>query len=204
MFFTPEERDHSILPHDPVKAIIAPRPIGWISTVSKEGVANLAPYSFFNAVSGMPPMLMFSSEGAKDTATNAIDTGEFVHNYVSKSVEDEMNLTSIAAPAGVSEFEYFEIEAADSNLVKPQRVAKAFAALECKVTDVVQIKDIHGTKTGAITVIGQVVGIHVSEEAIKNGRFDVNITNPVTRLGYLDFALSHELHEMPRPQWNEK
>ncbi|MEM9278209.1 MAG: flavin reductase family protein [Pseudomonadota bacterium] len=163
MFYQPENRDKQLLPHDPFKAIIAPRPIGWISTLSKEGIANLAPYSFFNAVGGVPPMIMFSSEGYKDTARNAVDSGEFVFNYASKSLENEMNATSIPAPTGVSEFDHCNIERAESNLVAPPRVAKAYASLECKVTTAVETEDINGQKTGAVIVIGQILGIHIDE-----------------------------------------
>lgn len=200
MFYTPENRDPS-LPHDPVKAIIAPRPIGWISTLSEEGIANLAPYSFFNAVGGMPPMLMFSSEGYKDTAINAAKTGEFVHNYASRHLADAMNATSIPAPKGVSEFDHCNITSAECQIVSTPRVADAFASLECKVTDIIETKNIAGEKTGAVMIIGQVVGIHIDDKVIRNGRFDVDLAQPITRLGYLDFGYSNEFHEMPRPQW---
>ena len=129
MFYVPEDRDAS-LRYDPFKAVIAPRPIGWISTLSKDGVANLAPYSFFNAIGGMPPMLMFASEGFKDSARNASDTGEFAFNYASKNLSTEMNNSSANAPAGVSEFEHYGIEQAPSQIIAPPRVAKANAALE--------------------------------------------------------------------------
>jgi len=117
-------------------------------------------------------MLMFSSEGYKDTAINAVDSGEFVHNYASRHLADEMN------------------------------VAKAYASLECKVTDVIEIKNIQGDKTGAVTIIGQVVGVHLDDAVIRNGRFDVELTEPITRLGYLDFGYSTEFHEMIRPKWD--
>jgi flavin reductase (DIM6/NTAB) family NADH-FMN oxidoreductase RutF len=203
MFFTPETRDREVLPFDPVKAIIAPRPIGWISTLSKDGLANLAPYSFFNLVGGRPPMLMFSSEGYKDTANNAIETGEFVYNYASRSLEEAMNASSIPAPAGISEFDHCGIERSESRLVAPPRVANALANLECKVTDVIEPKTVEGEKTGSVMVIGQVVGIHIDDQAIRAGRFDVTMSDPVTRLGYLDFGFSDGLHEMPRPEWTE-
>lgn len=202
MYFTPQSRDMSLLPHDPLKAIVAPRPIGWISTLSKDGVANLAPYSFFNAVGGMPPMLMFSSEGLKDSARNAAETGEFVFNYVSQDLEAEMNATSTPAPAGISEFDHVGIERAESRIVAAPRVAKAKAALECKVTSLIEIVDVNGDKTGAITIIGQVMGVHIDESVVRDGRFDVSLAKPVTRLGYLDFGLTDGLHELPRPQWN--
>ena len=202
MFYTPDTLDRNVLPHDPFKAIVAPRPIGWISTLSAENVANLAPYSFFNAIGGMPPMIMFSSEGVKDTARNAIDSGEFVFNYVSKNLEEDMNNTSVPAPKGVSEFSHCGIERAESNLVSPPRVAKAYAALECKVTTVLELVDIGGAKTGAVTIVGQVVGVHISDEVIVNGRFDVTLANPVTRMGYLDFSYVSDIHEVPRPNWS--
>lgn len=202
MYFTPQTRDKSLLPHDPIKAIVAPRPIGWISTLSKDGIANLAPYSFFNAVGGMPPMLMFSSEGVKDSARNAVESGEFVFNYVSQDLEAEMNATSTPAPAGISEFDHVGLEQAACETVSAPRVAKAKAALECKVTNMVELTDIAGNKTGAVTIIGQVTGVHIDETVIREGRFDVNLAKPVTRLGYLDFGYCAELHELQRPQWN--
>lgn len=201
MFYEPENRDREILPHDPFKAIVAPRPIGWISTVSTKGIANLAPYSFFNAIGGIPPMIMFSSEGYKDTAQNAVDTGEFAFNYVSKHLEAQMNASSLPAPEGVSEFEHCEIEQAKCNLISPPRVAKAYAALECRVTNSIETVDVQGRKTGAVVVIGQVMGVHIDESVIQDGRFDVTLADPVTRLGYLDFGYSKELHELPRPGW---
>ena len=154
MFYKPENRDKNLLPHDPFKAIVAPRPIGWISTLSADGVANLAPYSFFNAVGGMPPMIMFSSEGFKDTAKNAAATGEFVFNYASRNLEDEMNHSSLPAPPGTSEFDHCSIERADCQIVSPPRVARAYASLECKVTSVLETVDVSGTKTGAVMVVG--------------------------------------------------
>ena len=199
MFFTPETRDRNLLPHDPLKAIVAPRPIGWISTLSKSGTANLAPYSFFNAVGGMPPILMFSSEGVKDSARNALETGEFVFNYPGQNLVEEMNASSVPAPSGISEFEYLDIASAESQTVAPPRVAEAHAALECKVTGHVELVDVNGDKTGAITIFGQVTGVYINDEVIKNGRFDVSIANPVTRLGYLDFGMTGKMFEMERP-----
>jgi len=200
MFYTPENRDPS-LPHDPIKAIVAPRPIGWISTLSKDGVANLAPYSFFNAVGGMPPMLMFASEGFKDSAQNAVDTGEFVFNYASRSLSEQMNNSSSNAPSGVSEFDHYRIEKAESKIIDAPRVAEANAAMECKVTSVIETNDVEGNLTGAVIIIGQVVGVHIKDEVIRDGRFDVNLAEPVSRLGYMDFGLTSDLHEMLRPDF---
>jgi flavin reductase (DIM6/NTAB) family NADH-FMN oxidoreductase RutF len=200
MFYVPENRDSS-LPHDPIKAIVAPRPIGWISTLSKDGIANLAPYSFFNAVGGNPPMLMFASEGFKDSARNAADTGEFVFNYASKSLSEQMNNSSSNAPSGVSEFDHYNIEKADSKIVAAPRVAEANAAMECKVTSVIETNDVEGNLTGAVIIIGQVVGVHIKDEVIRDGRFDVNLAEPISRLGYMDFGLTSDLHEMLRPEF---
>lgn len=200
MFYIPENRDPS-LPHDPIKAIVAPRPIGWISTLSSEGVSNLAPYSFFNAVGGMPPMLMFASEGFKDSAKNAADTGEFVFNYASKNLSEAMNNSSANAPAGVSEFAHYGIEEAASKIVNAPRVANANAAMECKVTSVIETNDVEGNLTGAVIIIGQVVGVHINDAVICDGRFDVELAEPVSRLGYMDYGLTHELHEMLRPDF---
>lgn len=200
MFYRPEKRDPS-LTYDPIKAIVAPRPIGWISTLSSDGVSNLAPYSFFNAVGGMPPMLMFASEGFKDSAKNAADTGEFVFNYASKSLSKEMNNSSSNAPAGVSEFEHYGIEQAACEIIAPPRVANANAALECKVTSVIETNDVEGNLTGAVIIIGQVVGVHINDAVIRDGRFDVDLAEPVSRLGYMDFGLTADLHEMLRPDF---
>jgi flavin reductase (DIM6/NTAB) family NADH-FMN oxidoreductase RutF len=200
MFYVPENRDSS-LPHDPIKAIVAPRPIGWISTLSKDGIANLAPYSFFNAVGGNPPMLMFASEGFKDSARNAADTGEFVFNYASKSLSEQMNNSSSNAPSGVSEFDHYNIKKADSKIIAAPRVAEANAAMECKVTSVIETNDVEGNLTGAVIIIGQVVGVHIKDEVIRDGRFDVNLAEPISRLGYMDFGLTCDLHEMLRPEF---
>ncbi len=203
MFYTPENRDHDLLPHDPLKAIIAPRPIGWISSLNMDGVANLAPYSFFNAIGSNPPLLMFSSEGHKDSSRNAMEMREFVFNYVGQAVEAEMNASSVPAPAGVSEFDHCGIERAQSEIVSPPRVARAAAALECKTTEIIEPVDINGNKASVVLVLGQVVGVHINENFIQEGRFDVNIAKPVSRLGYLDFGHTSEIHELPRPRWQE-
>ncbi len=200
MFYEPDNRDAS-LPHDPIKAIVAPRPIGWISTLSRNGIANLAPYSFFNAIGSHPPLLMFSSEGRKDTANHAIEMGEFVFNYVSQDLAEIMNQSSISAPDGVSEFEHVGIDSAPSKLVAPPRVANAVAALECKVTNVLEPVDVSGEKTGVIVVIGQVVGVHIDDAVIRDGRFDVALAKPVSRLGYLDYGHTSDMHERVRPNW---
>lgn len=187
------------LAHDPFKAIVAPRPIGWISTISASGDANLAPYSFFNAVSAAPPMLAFSSEGLKDTVTNARDTGEFVYNLVSMALLDQMNKTSAALPHGESEFAFAGLAQEKSRIVKPPRVAKAAAALECKVLQVIALTDLQNQETGRFMVIGQVVGVHIDDAFISNGLFDTVAARPAARCGYRDYAAIESVFELRRP-----
>src|SRR3954447_11231350 len=140
LFYEPDKRNRALLPHDPFKAVIAPRPIGWVSTLSQDGVLNLAPYSFFNAVGQRPPMLAFSSTGAKHSATFAAGTGEFVWNMPTWELREAMNQTSKALPRGQSEFGFAGLEAAPSRLVAPPRVAAAHCALECRVVHQVELK----------------------------------------------------------------
>ena len=200
MFYETSRRDHG-LPHDPFKAIVAPRPIGWISTLSRDGIANLAPYSYFNAISSRPDLILFSSEGEKDSVRNARETGEFVANHVSAGVAEAMNASSIPAPAGISEFDHCAIAQAASRLVRPPRVAAALAALECKVTQIIEPVGLDGNAAGVFVVIGQVVGVHIDDRLLRNGRFDVTLAEPVSRLGYLDFGGPEGLFSMVRPDW---
>src|SRR3954452_2531831 len=142
VFYEPDERDRELLPHDPFKAFIAPRPIGWVSTLGPDGEVNLAPYSYFNAVQDSPPTLMFSSAGPKDSATFAGSGGEFVWNMPTYDLREQMNETSRTIPRGESEFERAGLEMAESRLVAPPRVAAAPVALECKVVQVVPLHDV--------------------------------------------------------------
>lgn len=191
------------LPHDPFKAIVSPRPIGWISTLSSDGALNLAPYSFFNALAGDPPLVWFSSEGRKDSSSAAEETGEFVANLVTRELARKMNASSVNAPRGVSEFDYAELSTAPSRLVRPPRVAEAPAALECKVTEIFHPRDLNGNLTKSVVVIGQVVGIYIADEYLKDGLFDTVKAGNVSRLGYMDFTSVDEVFEMRRPRWDE-
>jgi flavin reductase (DIM6/NTAB) family NADH-FMN oxidoreductase RutF len=195
VFYEPDKRDRDLLPHDPFKAFIAPRPIGWVSTVSASGAVNLAPYSYFNAVCDTPPTVMFSSNGAKDSMTFAHETGEFVWNMATWDLREPMNLSSADLPRGSSEFEHAGLELAPSRLVAPPRVAAAPVSLECKVTQVVQIED--GPN---IVTFGRVVGVHLDEAAIVDGRVDLTRLKPIARCGYRgDYAVVEDLFEMFRP-----
>lgn len=193
------------LSHDPIKAIVAPRPIGWISTVDAQGRSNLAPYSFFNNFSSSPPIVAFSSEIESDSVDNAAATGEFVFNLVSLDLAQAMNGSSEGFSPGVSEFDMVGIEWAPSRLVKPPRVAASPAALECKTLQVLQLKDLNGNPLRARMVLGQVVGVHIRKEFITNGQFDTAKAQPLARCGYLaDYAVVKEIFEMPRPRFTQR
>lgn len=189
------------LPHDPTKAIIAPRPVGWISTVSRAGKVNLAPYSFFNQVATTPAILAFSSDGYKHSARNAEETGEFVFNLATRPLAEAMNLTSAVLPDGEDEFELAGLEKAPSLLVKAPRVALAPAALECKVTQVIRLTALDGKPCENVLVLGQVVAGHIRREFLTpDGRFDTAGARPIGRCGYRgDYAEVTELFEMLRP-----
>src|SRR3954463_8540183 len=147
LFYEPDKRDKAILPHDPFKAVIAPRPIGWVSTLSPDGVVNLAPYSFFNAVGERPAMLAFSSTGFKDSAAAAGESGEFVWNLATWGLREAMNHTSAEVPRDVNEFEMAGLEMAPSRLVAPPRVAAAPCAIECRVVHRLELHDVDGAPT---------------------------------------------------------
>ncbi|MCI4680093.1 flavin reductase family protein [Rhodoblastus acidophilus] len=200
MFYETDRRDRALLPHDPFKAMVAPRPIGWISTRGLSGAVNLAPYSFFNAIGGAPPLIAFSSEGAKDSATFAEESGEFVWNLATFPLRDAMNATSASLPRGKSEFEHAGLASAPGVKVKAPRVAASPCSLECMVTEIVRLKDISGQPMGAILTIGQVVGVHLDEAFIRDGRFDLVAAQPILRCGYAaDYATIGALFQMARP-----
>ncbi len=200
MFYEPESRDRALLPHDPFKAMVAPRPIGWISTRSLSGAANLAPYSFFNAVGGAPPLLAFSSEGAKDSAAFAEESGEFVWNMASFALREAMNASAASLPRGQSEFEFAGLESAPCMKVKAPRVAASPCSLECRVTEIIRLKNLSGAPMGNILTIGQVVGVHIGEAFIRDGKFDLKAADPLLRCGYAgDYATIATLFDMRRP-----
>lgn len=200
MFYRPGIDDHG-LPHNPFKAMVTPRPIGWISSVDAEGRVNLAPYSFFNALADVPPMVMFSNTGtkpdqayAKDSVANIRATGEFVCNIVGLGHKDAMNASSAALAAGEDEFEASGLEPVASQIVAPPRVAGVPGAFECKLW---QIIDLPGQNNHM--VIGEVVGIHIDEGILRDGIFDVLRYNPLARLGYRDYATVTDLFSLSRP-----
>lgn len=198
MFYETRKNDHG-LPHDPFKAIVAPRPIGWISSLDGEGRVNLAPYSFFNAVSTRPPIVAFSSEGMKDSSSNIAQTGEFVASLATWDLREAMNRTSARLERGRNEFAFAGLEQAPSRLVKPPRVAASPAAFECRLIRVIHLTDAAGRPTDNHLVLGEVVGVHIDERFIRDGRFDTALAKPIARCGYRDYAVVESLFEMVRP-----
>ncbi len=183
--------------YDPFKAMVAPRPIGWISTRSVQGQANLAPYSFFNAICGQPPMLMFVSHGLKDSLVNARDTGQFTYNLVSESLMQAMSKTSAATDA--DEFALAGLASQPGVQVDCPWVSDAPAALECVVTQVFRIPDKDQQMTDCWMVMGQVVGAHIQPEFItESGRFDTAKAQLVARCGYKDYWVDGRLVELAR------
>lgn len=186
-------------------AIVAPRPIGWISTMSAAGQVNLAPFSHFNIVSTSPPVLIFSCNSPedrpeKDTLVNVRATGEFVFNLVSYDLREAMNLTSTAAPHGVDEFELAKLEKAACIKVRPPRVAASPANLECRLLQIVEIAPVVKGDTPSNVVFGRVVGLHVQDQFFDDaGRFDTVKAQPLTRLGGIQYAPPGPIVEMPQP-----
>lgn len=197
-----ETGDHAAngFKRDPFKAIVAPRPIGWISTRSNAGEVNLAPYSFFNAVASNPPIVMFSSDGEKDTLVFARETGVFAASYASKALFDAMNASSAPLARGQSEFAHAGLESAPCSLIDAPYVVGAPAVLECKVTQIIQQHTVDGVAMDAWTVFGQVIGLRVDEAFVTDGRFDVEKAQPLSRLGYLDYSVVTEVFAADRPQ----
>ncbi|MCT7375708.1 flavin reductase family protein [Chelativorans salis] len=202
MFYEP--RNGHGLPHDPFKAIVAPRPIGWISTRRPGGELNLAPYSYFNAFSSNPHLVWFSSEGEKDSASIARDTGEFAVNLVSLALAEKMNQTAIDAPPGISEFELAGLTPAPCRHIACPRVAEAAATLECKVTEVLEPRDLKGNHAGVFVVTGEVVGVHIDEAMLTDGLFDTTKAQNLARLGYMDYTAVTETFAMRRPRWKDR
>src|SRR3954454_9955316 len=188
MFYEPRKRNHG-LPHDPFKALVAPRPIGWITSQSLAGDLNLAPYSFFNAFQAQPHLVGFASDGRKDSVTFIEQTGEFVCNLVTEDLWHEMNQTSAPLARGRSKMHHAGLEAVASTLVKPPRVARAAGALECRWTETFHLKDAEGRPSEAYLVCGEVVGIHIDDRFIVGGRVETAAMRLMARLGYRDYSV---------------
>jgi flavin reductase (DIM6/NTAB) family NADH-FMN oxidoreductase RutF len=199
MFYRPE--DGHGLPHNPFNAIVTPRPIGWISTRGKDGHDNLAPYSFFNAVAYEPPQVMFASTSnksdrhfGKDSVANIDETGVFCVNIVEYAMRDAMNVTSGSYDAKVDEFEQAGLERAECETIACSRVAKAPAALECRLTNVLKLEG-----TANVAVFGEVTGVYMRDDCIVDGAFDLTRFKPLARLGYKDYSVIESLFSLVRP-----
>lgn len=199
MFYETAKNDHG-LPHNPFKAIVAPRPIGWIGSLDAEGRPNLAPYSFFNAVCDTPPIVLFSSTAWKDSVANIEATGDFTCSLATYDLKDAMNRSSGAFAHGVSEFEEAGLEAAPSRLVRAPHVAGAKAVLECRHLQTIHPATVDGGEAECWIVLGQVVGIHIADEAIVDGQFDITRVRTIARLGYKDYTSVDSVFQMTRPK----
>ncbi len=205
MFFRPGEHLQHGLPHNPFKSLVVPRPIGWISSVSREGRVNLAPYSFFNAVADQPPCVFFASNagarpgGIKDSQRNAEETGEFVVNIATWALRDRMNETSASVPPEVNEFELGGLTMAKSEIVAPPRVAESPANLECRYLQTVEMPS-NDPEKGNFVVFGEVLGVHIDDAVINDrGLVEPARFRPLARLGYMDYTSVEAVFSMLRP-----
>ncbi|SPJ30259.1 flavin reductase family protein [Falsiruegeria mediterranea] len=199
MFYRPE--DGHGLPHNPFNAIITPRPIGWISSRDGDGVNNLAPYSFFNGVAYFPPQVMFASTGVKedqdntkDSMANIEETGEFCVNVVEFAARDAMNASSATLDKSVDEFAHAGLTAVECETINCARIEGAPAALECKLTKIVTLPGESNR-----VAFGEVTGIHLRDDCLRDGIFDVTTYRPLARLGYRDYSVVRELFSLQRP-----
>jgi flavin reductase (DIM6/NTAB) family NADH-FMN oxidoreductase RutF len=202
VFYDAVKNDHG-LPNDPFKAIVVPRPIGWISSLSPDGKANLAPYSYFNAFAQAPHYIAYGSGearagGRKDSLTNIEATGEFVLNLATWDLREQMNLSSANLPHGTDEFEFSGLTKTPARLVKPWRVAESPVSLECRHFKTVPLPGEDGRVDDHL-VIGRVIGIHIDDRFIKDGRVNTVAMKPIARLGYSEYAVVTEAFQMRRP-----
>ena len=203
MFYQPKKGHPFSI--DPYKSLIFPRPIGWISTISKKGIPNLAPYSYFNALADDPPQVMFSSAaltssgGYKDSLTNILSTKEFVVNFATSKTRNQMNLSSIDAPVGVDEFTFTKLQKRKSKLVKAPSVAESPVNLECRLLKTLKLKS-NSKKHGRV-VIGEVIGIFINNKFINKGRVDSTAMRYVARMGYSEYTTVSSKFKMKRPNW---
>jgi len=200
MFYEPDKNDHG-LPFNPLKSCIVPRPIAWISTISRSGVVNLAPFSQSNILGWDPPYVMFSAftrfDGRrKDSVTNAEEAGEFVFNMATYELRDAVVLTSMIEDAGIDEMKKAGLTPIKSRFVVPPRVAECPISLECKhYQTTILPSDTAGLHNSV--VVGRVVGIHIADEIIgSNGKLDMTKVRPLARMGYLDYTSVTDVFEL--------
>jgi flavin reductase (DIM6/NTAB) family NADH-FMN oxidoreductase RutF len=197
MFYDAIENRHG-LPNDPFKAIVAPRPIGWVSSVSQAGITNLAPYSFFNAIAENPHYVVFGSGGLKDSLRNIEATAEFAINIATYDLRERMNLSSARVSPDVDEFALAGLTSAPCRLIQPPRVAESPAALECRLHRIVPLPD-DRREAQDWAIIGRVMGIHIDDRFIRDGRVDTAAMKPIARLGYSEYTTVETAWRMRRP-----
>ncbi len=201
-----EPRDgHATVPglaHDPLNAIVAPRPIGWISTLAPDGTRNLAPYSFFTLLNYRPPIVGFASTGWKDSAANIAATGEFVWNLATRDLAEPMNASAAMVAPGVDEFDLAGLDASPSRLVAPPRVTASPVAFECRHTQTLRLKAADGGEIDTWLTLGEVVGIHIAPHLIQDGAYRTAAARPILRGGgpadYFEIT-DQALFKMRRP-----
>ena len=205
MFYETSKNNHG-LKHNPFKSCIIPRPIAWITTISNDGIDNCAPYSFFNGVSSDPPMIMFANNGSaidgsgpRDTFSNIKENQEFVINISTFNTKDKMNKTSARLCRNVSEIEFASLETLDSRLVKPKRLKESPINMECTLYKIIDLPGITEDNYNGI-LIGKVIGIHINDEYIKDGKVDVKKIKPLARLGYFDYSVIDDFFSIKRPK----
>ena len=203
MFYQPKKGHPFSI--DPYKSLIFPRPIGWISSISKKGISNLAPYSYFNAIEDDPPQVMFSSSAPtssnsyKDSLTNILLTKEFVVNFATLKTRNQMNLSSIDAPSDVDEFIFTKLKKRKSKLVTAPSVLESPVNLECKLLKTLKLKS--NSKKNGIIVIGEVIGIFINNKFINKGRVDSTAMRYVARMGYSEYTTVSSKFKMKPPNW---
>jgi flavin reductase (DIM6/NTAB) family NADH-FMN oxidoreductase RutF len=188
MFYDAIENKHG-LKHDPFKALMAPRPIGWIGTVSNDGIANLAPYSFFNCVGDRPHYVVFGSSGVKDSLRNIQENGEFTCSMSTWNLREHMNMSSAAVPANVDEFPLSGLTGVRGKLVKAPYVKEAAAVFECKLHQITELPAIAPQRGGFSMVVGYVVGVHIDDRYIEDGIVKTSEMRPLGRMGYMEYAV---------------
>jgi flavin reductase (DIM6/NTAB) family NADH-FMN oxidoreductase RutF len=207
MYYEPGRTDHG-LPHDPFKSCVIPRPIGWISTISRDGVHNLAPFSQFQNLTFDPPYVMFASNQStrglrKDTVVNTEQTGEFVWNMATYELREAVNKSAEEVGPEVDEFELAGVTKAPSRIVKPCRVAESPIHFECTYHQTIRLPG-NGTMGTVDVVFGRVIAIHVKDDVIRpDGRVDVLKIRPIARLGYRDYTSVESIFEMVIPGSNK-
>jgi flavin reductase (DIM6/NTAB) family NADH-FMN oxidoreductase RutF len=203
MFYDTRRNDHG-LQLSPFKALVVPRPIAWVTSLSPNGVVNLAPFSYFNAMSEDPMMICFGPGGSKadrpmkDTRTNIEATGEFVVNLTTWDLREQMNATSAKLPAETDEMKHAGLTPAPSRLVKPPRVAESPVHLECRYWKTIELPT-NDPKEPNASIFGEVIGIHICDDLIVNGRVDITLAKPIARLGYSEYAVVEKTFAMRRP-----